>query len=206
MDQGRGRRPTVEPVLDAVRVGLERGRVFVREAIAVAFDEDGRPHLYVGRELVAETADQPIDRAERLVAPTRRVQAGEVPDGGLDLVVGRALDLIALDLGSEILEEEGERRLVLGDRPVVTGGNADREVWSELRIEEGLRPVGAARSGCTTLLVGRGELADEGAGRVFGRARVVDRVADALADLAGALTQAEGELARGNTPGAPEHD
>ena len=131
-------------------------------------------------------AVQPADRLQRLVAPARAVEQGELVDRRADVVDRAPGHLVALHGRGDVLEQHdvGVGVGVVGG--VVAAGRAHREQPRQIAVEAGLDLVGPGHPGSApTGVVGGGHLGDErrraGAG---GLVREVE--SNGVGDLAGA--------------------
>ena len=82
--------------------------------------------------MIADCAEEPIDFFEGRITAHRRMEAGKVTDGRLDLGIRSPENLVALLLGREVLEQEREEGLVVRDGTVMTAWSHAGRSFGEL--------------------------------------------------------------------------
>ena len=124
---------------------------------------------------------------QTLVAPTRRVQLGQLLHRQRRLIDAAAGELIALHARREVLEHEDELAGFEVDVREVAGRGADVHRVRHVAVEAHLGLIGAQRQpGGAAGRIGGGELAHDRPRRSLLGAIVVQRVAHARPHLSGA--------------------
>ena len=129
----------------------------------------------------------PGQLVQAVVAPVRGVQLGRLDHRQPGLVETDTRKLVALLGRRQVLHHQHELAGRLVDIGEIAARRVDQGGRRKLLIEAHLADVVAQRhAGAAALFARRGELADQRGGRIVVAARIVQRKADALADLAGA--------------------
>ena len=170
--------------------------VLGRHGFGVALEEAGEQGLHHGdQHLVGlrRATVEPLQRGQLRRLPAGGMEAGHlVEDGRRDVGTARP-HLVALDAADDVLEEEREPARLRIDLGQVGEGDTGVDPGRHLTVEADLDFVGPqGEAGAPALLVGRGELAHDGARAVAGA-------------LAAGIAESEaggvGHLARADRPG-----
>ena len=189
--------------------GEEAAEVLVlgRHGVGVALQETGQQHLHHGGEEfvgLRRAAVEPVQCGQLRGLPAGGVEARHLVEDGRRQVGTARRHLVALGPPDDVLEEQGEPTGLRFDLGHVGGGDAGLDPGRHLTVEADLDLVGPqGQAGAPALVVGRGELADDG-----GRAcrLVVAGIGEGEAGGVGHLARADGCTGEVVDPGPRPHD